>query len=590
MMNNVEMIYEYRENPYDFTFSYIANDGTRYVYCFACKKFEKMGALVSFDESDRSNYSFAFEYYKNDNVDTHKVYSRRLRYYSYERLIEAYAHENRNYYSKSKCQKGHSLFKEICYFICPECGTKYSRKHVLYFETRQPRDMVYRYGVQLFKEPSKNGMLVKLVTLNIEYGVWHDRLIIKRYRDKITFNTDTGYTYQLKKKYFTVNRTPKGAPMKNISYSKDTSLCYLLHSEKVEYEIAYQLLYNTLFEEKQRILGHKPDGYNKEPNANVLAGKHINYLCFLNRFPNVPFEVTSRIVTEVQDYYCVPNKKARKVTMKEDDWAKTLAEAYGLESSKFIKRLIRSGHHPQEIKVIQGSFKQPNNITRLLNSSYRDMTKDIFQSEFIQDTIKLCGETGAVNKLLNESRNVYYLRDTVNMYRRAKEVLGKYDIRGTIMQTHDKLSLDYRKLQNANITIKHEEKAYALERSTDKFDLVFAKDTHELIDIGSAMRICVGSYGDSAIAKRCNIMVVRNKQKQPLVCIELSGDYTSIRQAKYFGNSRLPKEEYDFVMQWAKDHKLKADIYDLEAHAQTPKVTNEFNVYVPAVPMVRFAN
>lgn len=591
MTNNVEVIYEYKENPYDYTFSYTAKDGTRYVYCSTCKKFERMDAVVAFDESTRPNYSFRFEYYRNDRIDTHEVFKRTFRYYTHKRLNEVYDHGDNRSYLKNKKTYADRLYKEVHCFICPTCGSKYARNKVLYFETKQQHDMCYRYGVQVLKEPGKNGMMVKLIVLYIEYGVWNDHLIIKRFREKITFNADTGYTYMLKKKYFTINRVPKGAPMKNISYMNEMTLSSLLHSEKPEYEDAYHALYNALYAEKERVLGHKPDGYDKELSVNDLANRRIHYLSLLNRFPNIPFHMSARFITEVEAYGCfISNKKVRKVNMREDDWAKTFAEAYQLEPTKFVKRLIRSGKHPQYIKAIKTAFNEPNNVAKLVNSAYSDMTQDVFESDFIKDTIALCGETGAANKLINDARNIHYLRDTINMYKRAKEVLGKYDIRGTIMEVHDKLSADYRKLQNANVAIKHEEKAYALECFNDKYDLTFAKDTHELIDIGATMHICVGSYGDSALSKRCNIMVVRNKKGHPLVCIELSGDYKNIKQAKYFGNGRLPKEEYNFVMNWAKEHKFKTDIYDLAGPANAPKRIDEFNVYMPVAPVVHIAN
>lgn len=582
MINGVEMIYDYCDPIANYTYSYIGKDGECYVYCKTCKKFEKMNVLVSFDIRKNCSNKLYFENYCNDlafkEQDNGIILRKGVRFYTYERFLKAinrkYGFLNNYYYYKRNRDKG-TLFREPIAYICPECRTSYPKHKILYFESRQKDPKEFCHGVQIFKETINDKVYIKAVLLFLEFGIWNNAIILNRFRKKVTLNITTGHTYAIKKRYIDgSNRKVKEASIKNITYSDEYSSAGFFDINRSFIEDATIALYKAVYNEKEKMLNHKPDGYPKEIPLEVKPYRILSYVSALNRFPNIHYNIYSTIIkTQRDDYATIMNKNMYKVKMNADDWTTEAIKAHKMQPTKFNKRLVRSGAHPDVIKNITNIFKEPNNIKKLINSEFNNLRKYHLKSDFIMDSIALCGETATVNKIIS-APYFSYLVDTINMYHTAKEILGSYNITGTIKEIHDNLSRDYEKLKKENLIIRYEDKVKSLEYSDDEYDLVFAKDTHELIDVGSYMRICVGSYGNRAAQKDCNIMILRNKENIPIVCIELSSDYKTIYQAKFFANGRMPQKEFDFVHQWVKNNKIKIATSDLDFPLKENKKEN----------------
>lgn len=608
MINGVEMLYDYIESTDEYTYSYIKDYEEHLVYCPHCKKFEKMDVLAYFNISNNRNANFYFENHVNDEefLGNHGdvIYKEGVRFYSHDRYMKSYRHNRYsygyNYDFKPKMsararrrKPKRQLYRNIKSFICPECHTIIPRHKVLYFESRQPSPAQFCNGVQIFRETGKNGTYIKATLLFIEYGVWNNQLITRRLRKKKTFNVNTGHTYSIRDLYISGSKkNAKGPAIKNVTYNDNYETQSFFEVRRGFTKQAVRALYEAVYKEKVALLGHKPDGYPEvmPDEINRSASASLIYVSGLNRFPNIPHNVYASIIkVKTDEYASVMNKDMYKVKMNADDWVTEALKAHKMKPTKFLKRLVRSGAHPHVLKAITAYIKEPNNVTKLVNSGMH-FREEHFKSDFMRDTLKLCGETAAVNKIC-ATPYMSYLVDTITMYNVAKRVLGHYDITGTVREIHDNLSKDYHKLSRENITLEYDKKVMKLQRITDEYDLVFAKDTHELIDVGTYMRICVGSYGNRAVEKQCNIMLLKDKTGNPLVCIELSGDYKRIIQAKFYGNDRLPQKEFDFVTQWVKDNKFVISTTDLES-PKKPKVRKNNNIPVPvevvavAVPQV----
>ena len=70
------------------------------------------------------------------------------------------------------------------------------------------------------------------------------------------------------------------------------------------------------------------------------------------------------------------------------------------------------------------------------------------------------------------------------------------------------------------------------------------------------MHICVGSYRHSALRHYCHIVIVRDTNENPVVCIELDNELTYINQAKLKYNN-LPTKEIGLIIEkWAQMNNL----------------------------------
>ena len=103
---------------------------------------------------------------------------------------------------------------------------------------------------------------------------------------------------------------------------------------------------------------------------------------------------------------------------------------------------------------------------------------------------------------------------------------------------------------------------HVLEMSDGEFAITLAKDTHELINVGAAMDICVGSYASEAIDRRCTILVLRCLENYSTVgCIELRD--TVVVQAKGVNNKLLRNRDRKFVINWLVNKGLSIGTDDL---------------------------
>ena len=141
-----------------------------------------------------------------------------------------------------------------------------------------------------------------------------------------------------------------------------------------------------------------------------------------------------------------------------------------------------------------------------------------------------------------------------------KECKPEYEINlnASIKELHDLVLSDYEKMQHENIEIdySHVENKALFEYSDNGLTFRLAKDTHELIDVGAKMHICVGSYRHSALKHYCHIVIVRDTNENPVVCIELDNELTYINQAKLKYNN-LPTKEIGLIIEkWAQMNNL----------------------------------
>lgn len=139
----------------------------------------------------------------------------------------------------------------------------------------------------------------------------------------------------------------------------------------------------------------------------------------------------------------------------------------------------------------------------------------------------------------------------------------------TIKELHDEVSFVSQSLRYKNVEL---ENLYTEENLTvnddiqvsDKiyhFNLV--KNTNEMIQIGQALGICVGTaYRDNAIHKISIIAEITDSENKYLGCIELSPDCKSLRQVKGYHNSYLSGDTAKAMVIWTEKHNLSIKTTD----------------------------
>lgn len=180
-----------------------------------------------------------------------------------------------------------------------------------------------------------------------------------------------------------------------------------------------------------------------------------------------------------------------------------------------------------------------------------------------------------IEKSANEHN--WYWQDAYRDYTRLGKFKNKIDFKkiDNIVQLHDLCSNLYRKLRNENKTIPKEE---ALKAIFDK-NYIFnneityslAKNTHELINVGAFMNICVGGYDYRVMNKESFIVIGYDNEHNPVTCIEINqveeGLYLQykVNQVKKKYNQCASHEEQKFLIEevFVKNNIIATENFDL---------------------------
>lgn len=555
-MKNANVLYRYVKDFSKHAIVFEKRINEFYMYCPHCKGVHPADTILR-DCEPKSGFYVGYNtvsYYEqctNIMLDT-------VRYETSERVYRMLS--QRKQYTRD-------VFLEK--FICSGCSHVYGLDEYLRFDAHcnsSAYDSV-PFFIEVFRETERPELL-KLVTLTMHYSVWNDRFQRTVARTKYVFNTNTGYTYKINSKVISGR---KRSPYMDSNSLENVSL-YLSnpHTPYEEYNKAMSesvnILYKEVYKDKKALLGHNPDGFKEEhkvSSLNVVAG--------LNRHPNVSMELFDRYNFRQQGFIesRIEGQKYTKKQYKphegyghlDDNFIGHILKKFKMKSTKSIKRLAQD-HDVRYIAWVQDLFKQPNNVVNIVESgvlatdSY--YAKDI--AMFVKALIAEYGETIAATKL-RASRS-FIVTDTAQSYRSLmrNDLTEEARIYGSIQEMHDRFASHLKRTKHPLVSYqenytKEELNMCTFETDTHRFYL--AKDNYELIDVGTQMGICVGSYSQQAKIKRCLIMLgVNKKTKAYDVCIELSSTAKSIAQAKAKYNARLKDELYETVINWCKENNI----------------------------------
>lgn len=157
--------------------------------------------------------------------------------------------------------------------------------------------------------------------------------------------------------------------------------------------------------------------------------------------------------------------------------------------------------------------------------------------------------------------NEFTFNDSVRMYTALPDRLRPEKANGSLKDIHDALVVIDRKWRFGNREIRYSDVERSFEMDCGDYTFRLAKDTDSLYDIGKAMGICVGSYSNEAVAKRCTILTMQKAEKY-IACIELhvANKKAYMRQLKSKYNHTVT--EIEPIVEWVKITGINPDCYD----------------------------
>lgn len=534
---------------------------TTYVYkglCPECLKMSYFGDFLVPLEEKSKEISILKEFYGEDKW---KIYSA-----CYASMIPLFNHSEQT----RLVDIGFVFDNEKAF--CPHCGHDLSDlffKDFSYRALTVPQDNQYLVNTTVFDDVDEKG---KIVFSNFMqgYGVSKDktRMYTKGWRTRIMFNVKTGMSYFIPDK-----KAPKGvysSHMINITYGscEVTNLDLGINKDAVWY------LFTVLAKAKKLpkyVIQSWQNGFSDE--SLISPSYFLCLLSILNRIPCLTFEQAQAIASLSNTLDFRTNKYRIVGGTKQADNFNAVLEQFikncRLKSTKKIRRML-----VQDLSYLfpfymfsRYGFTDPNLIDRF--NTFVDKCKKLnrpFKYDgsshipaFSKKLISIRGEIGAINALVNGSK---WVEDTARTYylimQKDPSVMQNDFLRGTMEEMHNKLSTIYLQIKHKNTPIPYKTGTEYLDASFGEYEFKRAVDTHELIKVGQIMHICVGSYGDNAVAGNLIIVVGRNNKGVPVMCIELIPKKSGfiLKQAKTFANNHIQSDMAYALKQWVEAIKI----------------------------------
>lgn len=422
------------------------------------------------------------------------------------------------------------------------------------------RDYAKNYIV-FFDKNKKGQTLLKITIFGELYTAWNDKLQVNKTAKELIFNLDTGMSYY-RSPYFLKSKKPINNDAKQyVNFSLDVK-GYLVDAIALNNILKEDLVQigQYMVEYKQSVLGYRPK---------LKRSSSILDLALFNRMPSCDIDTYAK-VRRLDDIDITVKRTSfhRKVaSIKSDqDLIEQARALLKVKSNKTYNKFI-SSTDIYTAHIIVEHFKDINNIAKLVG-----IKLPIEFGPFLDFMIEQFGEVVTANKIKKlydqyvkeyDDESFYfcmsassafcdYLQDIANMYDMItkRNVAIELNTGMNLKEIHDFLSLTYSKCKRENVELKYKEseiKRFSFKNS--QFNLRFAKDTHELIEVGNKMGICVGSYGNIAISRQSDILVVQDtKTNEYVCCIERSGN--TCKQIKAKRNNMVQGDLLDFIEAW----------------------------------------
>lgn len=402
------------------------------------------------------------------------------------------------------------------------------------------------------------------------------RKISAIYRYNITHNKQTKQTYLIRK-----SQNPKKNRIANITFGACSFTWKLLaeHLQYIEQTDAYQSMLQTIL----------PTWFSEYSNLSVM---HFPILLRYPQLMLLPIELTeySHFRFQLRD-----NKEKRaqlpQLPYKQNELMKWLVDKklakkeqkilfenphllvlykhlvhlfdntdikqYMLEKLAGIPDLKRFDFHYLPIEHLFGQLN-PNYLHEFERIKRHFISEKMFAK--------------AIIKQVEISRDYIfeYMRDIVRMMEVIKEELPTYEVPKLydLEKLHDVLASDMNKLEYEYEEISYSKKEILkLETETKDYRFLLASSNHQLIEVGTNLHICVGSYAQDAIEKLLYIVLLENKKTGEVThCIEVHCQRRKwfLVQAKGKYN-HVPSEEISaLLIEYCREREIQITTHDID--------------------------
>lgn len=477
--------------------------------------------------------------------------------------------------NKIICSSSHNNSGQSAYvnqkngdITCPSCNNISLKDEIFNGGYTKAEDRIVYNGMSFFD----NGDTVRVYMNYKEINFFNKKIQQFHISVMAVFNISTGHSYLFEPRYKGTDKRwkhYKGPRIQNISTShglfskfgrdleeEDTiKLCDLLHkklSEKFNFPIKTMDNYREEHAGRQEYFKIAP----------LVYLEHIaNYV----RFPNVnPFFINS-FISRAGDQIGI--KKVRRllgqVKHNTPSPIKDLIKAFKIPYSKSINKIVLKDMGSLISMHFFSGFKDVNNIRRAYEWADANNIYSV-DKDFIDILLKDLPENVVANKIVGCSSSRLF-RDTCSLH---KDIIlrnpeYKFDAKRSIKELHDTFTLDFNRLKHESVKINYTKKQLELNSKIDEYDFKLAKETLDMVNAGSLMNICVGTYGDRAIRKQLGI-VIAYRDNHPVICIELDSSFKIVTQAKTKRNFTPKEEDLKAIVRWTQEKKLRIDTSDIQ--------------------------
>ncbi|QWI46902.1 hypothetical protein EXW55_28940 (plasmid) [Bacillus mycoides] len=411
--------------------------------------------------------------------------------------------------------------------------------------------------------------------LKFDFGKMKMRKISAIYRYNITHNKQTKQTYLIRK-----SQNPKKNRIANITFGA-CSFTWKFVSEHVQYierTEAYQdflqAILPTWLSEHQKLRVMQFPILLRYPQLMLLPLKFTEYSTFRfqvrdnkykrERLAQLPYK-QSALVEWLFDKKV--SKKERNLLFENPRvWLlykhivhlieNVDVKQYMLENLARISEVIHSHNLPIEDLIGQ---LHPNYLQEFERMKQHFKSEKRFAKAIIQQV-----------KRNDEDCVFEYMRDIVRMMEILQEEMPTYEVPKLydLETLHDVLASDLNKVEYECEEIQYEkEERIKLETETSEYRFLLAMSNHHLIEVGTKLNICVGSYAPEAIAKDLYIVLLEDRATGEVThCLEFhcKRKKWSLVQAKGKYNTYPSEDISHLLIEYCMERNIRIATHDID--------------------------
>ncbi|MGW9103300.1 PcfJ domain-containing protein [Priestia megaterium] len=169
------------------------------------------------------------------------------------------------------------------------------------------------------------------------------------------------------------------------------------------------------------------------------------------------------------------------------------------------------------------------------------MTEGIFEANYAKDFLSLRSHFISEKQFAHHFVNVFHgiqltdyflserllglVKDIMRMRHQLEELHSDFIMPKVydIQELHDTLMVPFLQVEKPYQEILYtKDEKNKMESDMPMSDFLLAKSNHELIEAGSLLNICVGSYAEAALQKKLYIVLIRSKESGRIThCLEI---------------------------------------------------------------------